>query len=231
VISFAALIGVLVAIRPRSAQEPASGDPSVAAGLRWVRADRRAVVLLGSMVAIGFASDPINTLTPPIAELVGEGDGLVGLMVAAFGAGAVAAAFLVDRLRKRSGREHSGTIGLGVLAGAIALFAFSETAVHALAAMVLAGAGFLVAITSVTTQLQQRVPDPLRGRVLALWGVAFLGTRPISAGIDGAIADLVSPRVAALAMASTALAAALLQGREAARPAAPERPALAGSEY
>jgi hypothetical protein len=75
------------------------------------------------------------------------------------------------------------------------------------------------------------VPDPLRGRVLALWGVAFLGTRPISATIDGAIADLVSPRAAALTMAATALGAALLQGREAARPAAAQRPALAGTEY
>jgi hypothetical protein len=111
------------------------------------------------------------------------------------------------------------------------LFAVSGRPAHALAAMALAGGGFLVAITSVTAQLQERVPDPLRGRVLALWGVAFLGIRPVSAGIDGAIADLVSPHVAGLAMASAALAAALVQGREAARPAAPERPALAGTEY
>jgi MFS family permease len=195
-----------------------------------VRADRRAVVLLASMVAIGFATDPINTLTPPIAELVGDGEGLVGLMVAAFGAGAVCAAVLVERVRKRTGRERAGTIGLTVLGGAIGLFAFSASEAHALAAMALAGAGFLVAVTSVTTQLQERVPDALRGRVLALWGVAFLGTRPISAALDGAIADVVSPRAAALAMAGAALAAALVQSREATRPAAPEEPALAGTE-
>ena len=230
VVSFGVLIGVLVAIRPRFRQEPTRGDTSVRRGLQWVRADRRAVVLLASMVAIGFATDPINTLTPPIAELVGDGEGLVGLMVAAFGAGAVCAAAFVERIRKRFGRERAGTIGLAVLGGAIALFAFSASEGHALAAMALAGAGFLVAITSVTTQLQERVPDALRGRVLALWGVAFLGTRPISAGIDGAIADVVSPRAAALAMAGAALAAALFQGREATRPAAPEEPALAGTE-
>lgn len=230
VASFTVLIGVLVVIRPRFRQEPSRGDPSVRAGLRWVRDDRRAVVLLGSMVAIGFATDPVNTLTPPIAALVGNGEGLVGLMVAAFGGGAVLAAIFVQRIRERLGRERAGTIGLATLGGAIALFAFSTTEAHALAAMALAGAGFLVAITAVTTQLQERVPDPLRGRVLALWGVAFLGTRPISAGIDGAIADLVSPRAAALAMAAAALAAVLVQGREAARPAAPEQPALAGTE-
>jgi MFS family permease len=230
VASFAVLIGVLLVIRPRFRQEPSRGDPSVRAGLQWVRDDRRAIVLLASMVAIGFATDPINTLTPPIAELVGNGEGLVGLMVAAFGAGAVFAAVFVQRIRERLGRERAGTTGLAVLGGAIAVFAFSASEAHALTAMAVAGAGFLVAITSVTTQLQERVPDPLRGRVLALWGVAFLGTRPISAAIDGAIADLVSPRAAALAMAGAALAAVLIQGREAARPAAPERPALAGTE-
>jgi MFS family permease len=231
VVSFTVLIAVLIAIRPRFRQEPARGDPSVRAGLRWVRDDRRAIVLLASMVAIGFATDPINTLTPPIAKLVGGGEGLVGLMVAAFGAGAVTTAAFAERIRQSVGREREGTIGLGVLAGAISLFAFSASEAHALVAMALAGGGFLVAITSVTTQLQERVPDPLRGRVFALWGVAFLGTRPVSAAIDGAIADLVSPRIAALTMASAALAAALFQGREATRPAAPERPALAGSEY
>jgi MFS family permease len=231
VISFTVLIGVLLAIRPRFDQEPVRGDPSVRAGLQWVRDDRRAVVLLASMVAIGFATDPINTLTPPMADLVGDGDALVGIMVAAFGAGAVSAAIFVEGLRARVGRERAGTIGLAVLAGAIGLFALSASEAHALVTMALAGAGFLVAITSLTTQLQERVPDPLRGRVLALWGVAFLGTRPISATIDGAIADLVSPRAAALAMAATALGAALLQGREAARPAAAQRPALAGTEY
>jgi MFS family permease len=230
VISFAVLIGVLLVIRPRFEQEPARGDPSVRAGLQWVRDDRRAVVLLASMVAIGFATDPINTLTPPIAELVGDGDALVGLMVAAFGAGAVSAAVFVERIRERVGRERAGTVGLAVLAGAIGVFALSSGEAHALVAMAFAGGGFLVAITSLTTQLQERVPDPLRGRVLALWGVAFLGTRPISAAIDGAIADLVSPRAAALAMAAAALAAALVQGREAARPAAHQRPALAGTE-
>jgi MFS family permease len=229
--SFAVLIAVLAAIRPRSAQERARGDLSVRAGLRWVRADRRAVVLLASMAAIGFATDPINTLTPPIAELLDGGDALVGLLVTGFGAGAVAAAFLVDPIRERLGRQRTGSAGLALLGAAIAAFGLSPVAAYAVATLALAGAGFIVAITSLTAQLQERVPDLLRGRVLALWGVAFLGTRPFSAAIDGAIADLISPRAAAVAMAAAALAAALLQGREAERPAAPRPRELAGAEY
>lgn len=231
VASFAVLIAVLTVIRPRFAQQPPVGDQSVRAGLRWVRADRRAVVLLASMVAIGFATDPINTLTPPVAELVGGGDGLVGLLVSGFGGGAVAGAVFVTRIRDLLGRQRAASAGLATLAIAIGAFAFSQVPAYAVATLAVAGAGFIVAITSVTTQLQERVPDSIRGRVLALWGVAFLGTRPLSAAIDGGIADLVSPRAAALAMAAAALVAALLQGREAERPAAQRPPELAGVEY
>jgi MFS family permease len=229
--SFAALIAVMTTIRPRSEREPPGRDHSVRAGLRWVRADRRAIVLLATMVAIGFATDPVNTLTPPMAAEVGGGSGLVGLMVSGFGAGAVISAFAVERIRELIGRQRAATAGLATLATAIGAFAFSEVPAYAVATMVLAGAGFIVAITSVTTQLQERVPDPLRGRVLALWGVAFLGTRPFTASIDGAIADLASPREAALAMAAAAFVAALVQSRESERPAARRPAEVAGSEY
>ncbi len=229
--SFAVLIAVMATIRPRFEREAPARDRSIRAGLRWVRADRRAIILLATMVAIGFATDPINTLTPPMADEVGGGEGLVGLMVSGFGAGAVIAAFFVKRIRELVGRERAATAGLATLAAAIGAFAFSEVPAYAVATLVLAGAGFIVAITSVTTQLQERVPDPLRGRVLALWGVAFLGTRPFSASIDGAIADLASPREAALVMAAAAFAAALVQTREAERPAARRPPEVAGTEY
>jgi MFS family permease len=229
--SFAFMIAVMATIRPRFEREPPGRDRSIRAGLRWVRADRRAIVLLATMVAIGFATDPINTLTPPMAEEVEGGKGLVGLLVSGFGAGAVLTAFFVERIRERIGRERAAAAGLATLAAAIGAFAFSEIPAYAVATLALAGGGFIVAITSVTTQLQERVPDPLRGRVLALWGVAFLGTRPFSATIDGAIADLASPRAAALAMAAAALAAALVQGREAERPAEPRPREVAGTEY
>jgi MFS family permease len=231
VASFAVLLLAMAWVKPRFEREPSRGDHTVRAGLRWVLADRRAVVLLGTMVAIGFATDPINTLTPPMADELGGGDALVGLLVSAFGAGAVGAAFFVERIRERIGRERAATAGLAALAAAIAAFGLSQAPAYAVGTLAIAGAGFIVAITSVTTQLQDRVPDQVRGRVMALWGVAFLGTRPFSAAIDGGIADLISPRAAALAMSAAACAAVLLQDRDVERPAARRPAEVAGTEF
>lgn len=66
---------------------------------------------------------------------------------------------------------------------------------------------------------------------MALWGVAFLGTRPFSAAIDGGIAELTSSRTAGVAMGTAAFVAALIQGRAAERPVAPRPAELAGTEY
>jgi hypothetical protein len=75
------------------------------------------------------------------------------------------------------------------------------------------GVGFVLMLTGFTTVLQRRVPDELRGRVLALWSVAFLGNRPVAAVVDGAAADLVGPRWAVLIAISVAASGALLAAR------------------
>ena len=66
-----------------------------------------------------------------------------------------------------------------------------------IASMALAGTGFLANSTSLTGMLQRLVPNHLLGRVMALWSVAFMGSRPAGALINGTVADLVGPRPAA----------------------------------
>jgi hypothetical protein len=50
----------------------------------------------------------------------------------------------------------------------------------------------------------------MRGRIMALWGVAFLGSRPVAALVDGSIADLASPEVATLVAAGTVAVSAIV---------------------
>src|SRR5439155_1253373 len=63
-----------------------------------------------------------------------------------------------------------------VLAGAMAAFALSSTLPVAAIALVIGGFGFLATNTAATTALQLGIEEEQRGRVMALWSVAFLGT-------------------------------------------------------
>jgi predicted MFS family arabinose efflux permease len=198
--SFLVMIVVLLVIRTRPAPAPdPDADRSLRAGLRWVRADRVAVPVLLATLAMGWATDPVNTLTPAVAEQLGQGDGFVGALVSAFGAGAAASALGVERLRRRFGHRGSTRLGLGlVAAGMVGLTAAPGPAL-ALVAFAVAGMGFLVGVTSLNGAMQRRVPDGMRGRVMALWSVALLGTRPLAALFDGGLADLTSVSTALVA--------------------------------
>ncbi len=224
-VSFLALIGALAVIRPREVDRSGGGDRSVRAGLAYVRADGVLVLLLVGVGAVGFATDPINTLAPPLAAALGGGDGLVAFLVSAFGLGAAAVALLAGRAQRRAGLATVATGGSLLLACGLALAALAPVAALALVGFAAMGAGFLLALTSLTALLQRRVREDVRGRVMALWTVAFLGTRPLAALVDGAAADAFGVRPAfGIAIAVALLGAAVgraLQGRMGAPAPAP----------
>ena len=228
--TFAVLIITLLLIRPRPIERKDDrGDGSVREGLRYVRREPALYVLLIGVTALGFGTDPVNTLTPAMADVLGGSEELVGWMVSAFGVGAALTAFAVGALRKRISLGVMGVVGLGVLSvglfgfgaspgvSTLTLFGWSTAPAVplTLVSLVVAGAGFLLALTGLTTELQRRVPEPLLGRVMALWAVAFLGSRPAAALLDGALGDLFGPRIAAAAagVITTAVAAWLWAAR------------------
>jgi hypothetical protein len=73
-----------------------------------------------------------------------------------------------------------------------------------------AGFGYLASNTAATTRLQLGVAESQRGRIMALWSVAFLGLRPFASLVDGAIASVAGVRAAGVVLALPALAAALV---------------------
>jgi MFS family permease len=196
----------LIDIRQREAL-PAR-DPSVRGGLRHVRMDPALILLLLGAAAVGIGTDPVITLTPSIAAELGGGERLVGALASAFGVGAGVAFVTLTAIRNRVGLPRLGVGGLLQLAVGFGALALSTSAPAAIVALVVAGAGMTFALTSLTTQVQQRVPDDVRGRVMALWSIAFLGTRPLAAAINGTVADATSVSVALTLVAAMLLAAA-----------------------
>jgi MFS family permease len=62
----------------------------------------------------------------------------------------------------------------------------------AMSGFVVAGFGFGCAMTGLATVVQERAPVELRGRIMALWLVGFLGSRPIAAAVLGGTADIIN---------------------------------------
>lgn len=230
-LSFAVMVAVLLVIRPRPqpARDPAA-DRSLRAGLRWVKEDPVAVPVLLATLALGFASDPVNTLTPAVSEQLGRGDGFVGALVSAFGAGAASSALLVEATRRRLGHRGATRLGLALVAAGMVGLAAASAPVAALAALFVAGAGFLIGITSLNGAIQRRVPDELRARVMALWSVSLLGVRPLAAVVDGALADLTTVSTALVLAGVVPVVAVALLARATLDPGTPGGPQVGGTQ-
>ncbi len=213
-------VAILLPLRVRSRAETSGGDRRVRAGLAYLRQDRAILLLLVGVGAIGIGADPVITLTPSLSAGFGQGSTLVGVFASSFGVGAGAAFLILGTLRRRIGLPRLGTLGLVLLAAGTAATGLAPTPAIAIGALLVGGAGMTMSLTSLSTQLQQRLPDELRGRVMALWSVAFLGSRPVAAAVNGAVADALTPLVALLCVAAVVGLAAIWcrPARLAARP-------------
>jgi MFS family permease len=218
--SYLALAAGVLVLRPRlvSRQE---GRALLRDSLRMVLEDRRLAGLLVVVAFVGFASDPINTLAPAFAEAFGRPDTDAGFLIGVFGAGAVTAAIVLTG-RITGSRSRLATM-LALLGLGMAGFSALPTLGAALPVLFVAGFGYLAAATAATSRLQLEVDERHRGRIMALWTVAFLGLRPLASLVDGAIADVADVRVAGVVLALPALVLAVVLVR-AGRPDPTRRP-------
>ena len=206
-LSYLGLVVGLLAVRPRQERRPAAGSAiGWRESLHVVRNDTALLALLMVVAGISITQDPVSTLTPGFSsEIFGRADTLTGLLVGAFGVGsAVAAATAASRARDPVRRLAAGCVLMGV--GMLA-FALAPSLPIALAALVAGGYFFMVSNTGATTALALEAAPALRGRVMAMWSLCFLGTRPVASLTDGALASAFGLRAAGIALTVPVLAA------------------------
>jgi MFS family permease len=184
-------------------ERPAS---HIRASVDLLRRRPQLVIFLLIVAAVGFASDPVNTLAPAWAHAFGSKDTVSGYIIGVFGAGAVTAALVVAG--RVGGSRRRMFITLLMLGGGMVAFSLTPWLALALPILFVAGFGYLASNTHATSRLQLGVDPWERGRVMALWSVAFLGLRPFASIIDGAIASAFGIRVAGVVLALPALACA-----------------------
>lgn len=201
--SFGVFAVLLTTIRVRPFDPaPGEGGGGILAGVRHVQARPRLLMLLVATAVIGMATDPVLTLGPSFAAAYDQPPAYAGWLVSAFGAGSIAGAPLIGVIRRAIGREWTGVFGLAGAGAGLAVLGIVQSPIAALIGAGIAGFFFITGSTDLTTSLQELLHDSVRGRVMALWTMAFLGSRPLAALLDGTIADVASPWVAVLFIAA-----------------------------
>ena len=172
-------------------------------GLSYVR-HSPSILLFTLMVGItSLLAVPYIALMPIFArDVLKIGAKGLGVMMAFAGVGALIGALSVASVG--TVRRKGLVAFISALASALALFAFSFSRVPALSFVLLAviGWGMITQLSMVNTMLQTEVPDELRGRVMSLYTLVFLGFIPIGNLIVGAMAHFVgTPEAVAISAA------------------------------
>lgn len=207
-VSYLILVAALAVVHPTTARPPrAERRPRLVESIRAVRHDKRLLILLLAVAGISISMDPVTTLTPQFAkQILHRADTLSGALMGAFGGGAVLASFLPYREDHRLGRLIAPMLAL--MGAGLVAFGLMHSLWAGAMCLAISGFGYLAGQTRATTLLQLAVDDQQRGRVMALWSVAFLGTRPIASLADGGLAKLVGVRAATIVLALPVIAAA-----------------------
>lgn len=176
-------------------------------GIRYIA---RSPMLRDTLIMLGI----IGTLTyefivilPLFAKFTFGGDaGSYAALNSAMGIGSVFGGLFVAQQRKRSPRMliHASVL----LGSAMLLVAMAPTFPLAIAGMVLVGIFSINFLSTGNVLLQIMSAPEMRGRVMAFWAVAFLGSTPIGGPIIGWIGEYIGPRWGLAAGGFAALAAA-----------------------
>jgi MFS family permease len=204
--SFLLFVGALTMIRLRETRRARRAP--FRESLALVRSRPHLALYLLVVLTISFSTDPVNTESPAFATAFGLHTAWSGVIVGAFGAGAVVAAlFLAGRV---TGTRRRMALTLAGCGGGVLLFSLSPWFGLALGFLVVAGFGYLGSNASATSRLQLGVAEEERGRIMALWSICFLGIRPVASLIDGSLAEAFGVRAAGVVMSLPALFGAAL---------------------
>jgi MFS family permease len=191
-VSYIAVIIGLALMRVQERRRPASAShwQHIIEGFQFARGTapiRAVLLLLGVVSLVGM---PYSVLMPIFADkILGGGARGLGILMGCTGIGALLAALA---LAAKSGLRGLGRWiawaagGFGV---SLALFSLSRNFWLSAVLLVPVGFSMMLETSSSNTLLQAMVPDELRGRVMSIYSMMFMGMAPFGAFLGGALAD------------------------------------------
>jgi MFS family permease len=195
------------ALRPAAIEPRRPGG--VRAGLRYVRATPQLWIPLGLMAVVGTFGFNFQSILPLLARFTFDGGASsYAALVTAMGIGAVVGALATGA---RNTVTPALLAGAAIGFGALALLAAGAPSLgFELLLLAPLGAASVTLAASVNSALQLASEPAMRGRVMALYSIVFLGSTPIGAPLAGWISELVDPRAALVMAGVAALVAGML---------------------
>lgn len=166
--------------------EPQPLIRSILEGLRHVRALQGVAAALLVVVLVSAIGMQYTTLLPMFADVVfGGGAVQLGWLMGASGAGSLLAAFLLAR--RRSQERLMTLASVSAIAFSVSLIAFGLTRwlLPSLGILFLMGLTLTLTFSCIGTFLQHRSPDHLRGRMMSLYSITFMGFGPFGSLLAG----------------------------------------------
>jgi MFS family permease len=213
-VSYVIVISALLAVHPRPIDMPAQVPRIVEhfrAGVAYVRRNRALVLAVLTITALSFFGSSVVQLAAPLAdEVFGVGKAEYGILVAAFGGGAVVGSAFTLAFGDRIARSRLALIGLVTFAAGEVLLGSAPSYGIGLFGLAGMGVAYILVAVSLNTSVQARVDESHRGRVLSIYLMGLLAGVPLGALLGGVLADGIGLRATIIGGGAVVLAFAAL---------------------
>lgn len=204
-ISYVGLIAVLTRWKPNYPERVLPREPlghAMAAGVRYVAMSPDIRTVLARALTFGVGASAVPAMMPLVARDVIVGNSLTyGVLLGAFGIGAVGGGLMVRRLRDRMSVEAIVRAAAAALVTGTVLTGVSATLWLTIPALALAGGGWVLALSTFNVTVQLSAPRWVVARALSLYQMAAFGGMASGAVLFGGIADAQGVQVSLFAAA------------------------------
>lgn len=191
--SYVAVIAALLAMKLQSVRpvgKPMNVVANLKAGVNYVKGFAPLKAILAQVATMSLMGMSYAVLMPAFARDILHGSArTLGFLTSSAGCGALIGAIYLASRRNVRGLGRLMAIAAMLFGGGLIGFAFSRTLPLSMALLVVAGFGAMISMASSNSLIQTIVADEMRGRVMSLYTLCFMGTMPFGSLLVGGLAS------------------------------------------